>query len=45
MLHRNTKTMLSSNADNSAFFNIVEKVLQGKILAPYLTAICQENTL
>ena len=42
MLYKNTKVKVPSRDGDADYFNIVEGVLQGDILAPYLLIICQD---
>ena len=45
MLYKNTKVKFRSPDGNTDYFDIVEGVLQGDTLAPYLLIICLEYLL
>ena len=45
LLYRNTKVKVRSPDWHTDFFDIVARVLQGDILAPYLFIICRDNVL
>ena len=42
MLYRNTKIKVYSPDEDTDFFDIVDGVLQGDTLAPYLFIICRD---
>ena len=45
ILYRKTKAMVRSTDGDTEFFDVVEGVLQGDTLAPYLFIICLDHVL
>ena len=45
VLYNNTKAMIRSSGDDTNFFDIADRVLQGDTLAPYLLIICLDSVL